>query len=112
MREEAFAITPLAPGALRRIAAFEQRYAVTEAPGGELAETVIARHFVLLERVMRDREWRVCKTPGPDGARDPADRVCTAADGARDLADDARVSDAVTRSPAYVSGSLPDVHGQ
>ena len=48
MREEAFAITPLAPGALRRIAAFEQRYAVTETPGDELAETVVAQHFILL----------------------------------------------------------------
>ena len=87
MREDAFAITPLAAGKLERIAAFEQRYAVTETPGGESAETVVAQHFILLERVVHDREWRVRKTPDPDGARAPADRVCPPTGGVRAPAD-------------------------
>ena len=93
MREDAFAITPLAAGKLERIAVFEQRYAVTETPGGEPAETVVAQHFILLERMVHDREWRVCKTPDQGGARSAADTI--------------RSPIEVARSPADHTGSQP-----
>ncbi len=59
MREEAFAVMPLAAGKNERIVAFEQFHTVTEAFGDESAEVIAARHFILTERLLQGREWRL-----------------------------------------------------
>lgn len=71
MREDAFAIMPLAVGKLEQITAFERRFTVTEAAGDEAAEVVALRHFILTERLVRGREWRLCGV----AASPPADRA-------------------------------------